>query len=340
MRFGTLATPGLHGSFEQAIAFARKAEALGFEMLGVSDSQSIFPDTYVSLTMIAKSTSRAKVGTYVTNPLTRHPTVTAGAIASVNEVSGGRAFLGIGLGDSSVENIGKRAAPVAALEEHIAVVRGLLERGEAICRGKRVFLRWRTKPVPIYIAAGGPKTLQLAGRMADGAFIQTGFTREIVERCMEHVAAGAREAGRRLEDLDIWWPVIIGIGMSREAAMKDIAFALAARAHNTFRGRLEGKGVPPQYEERLRELVARYHSSEHGDPSRPGNASLVEKLGLTEYLAERFAVAGTPREVVAQLKAMETYGVRNIFPALHGDSGFVMDRFASEVMSALRSTAP
>ena len=88
----------------------RQIEDWGFEMVGVPDAHWLWPDCYVTLTQCALNSQRLRMGTFVTNPLTRHPAVTAGAIASINELSDGRAFLGIGTGDSAVYNVGLKAA--------------------------------------------------------------------------------------------------------------------------------------------------------------------------------------------------------------------------------------
>jgi 5,10-methylenetetrahydromethanopterin reductase len=102
---------------------ARLAEHIGYDYIGVADSQSLFRELYVSLTVVAQVTSRARIGTAVTNPLTRHPAVTSSAIASIDELSNGRAFLGIGSGDSAVLNLDLRPARLAQVKEYVQAVR-------------------------------------------------------------------------------------------------------------------------------------------------------------------------------------------------------------------------
>ena len=99
VRFGLILLPEILSEFG---ATCREAEDAGFELLGVGDSQSVFREAYVSLTVAALATRRARLGPLVSNPVTRHPVVTASAISSLDEVSDGRAVLGLGSGDSAL----------------------------------------------------------------------------------------------------------------------------------------------------------------------------------------------------------------------------------------------
>src|SRR5581483_1762630 len=158
----------------------RETEDAGFDWLGVADSQSVFRELYVALTLAVLHTRRLRLGPLVTNPLTRHLVVTASAMASVDEVAGGRAVLGLGSGDSAIHTIGAPPATLAGLEESIVTL-GRLTAGETIERagGAGRARRWRvhraTRRIPIYLAAEGPRTLELAGRVADGVIVGLGI---------------------------------------------------------------------------------------------------------------------------------------------------------------------
>ena len=103
MKFGVTMFPN---NLEDVASQARLAEEMGFDYVGIADSQSLARELYVTLSVVAMSTERVMLGPTVSNPRTRHPAVASSAIASVNELSGGRAFLGIGSGDSAVLNLG------------------------------------------------------------------------------------------------------------------------------------------------------------------------------------------------------------------------------------------
>lgn len=340
MQFGTLATPGLHGDIRETVAWARRAEEAGFTLLGTADSQGLFRDVYASMAVLARETSRVRLSTHVTNPLTRHPSVTASAIATIAEISDGRAILGIGVGDSALHTIDEHNASLSVLEEYILAVKGLLGGGEAVYRGKHLFMRWKPGPVPIFVAASGPQTLRLAGRVADGVIVAGGFTPEFLGESSAHLHAGAAAVGRDAGDIEVWTPVFINVSHSRAAAIEELLFILATRANHAFRATMEGKGVPREYRAPLRELIKRYRTEEHADPGFKGNGALVKELGLTEFLAGRFAVVGTASECAEQLRALEKAGVSRVLLSLHSlptKSGWtLMDQFVKEVRPLLR----
>jgi len=208
-------------------ALCREAEDSGFDLLGVADSQSVFREMYVALTLAALNTSRVRLGPLVTNPLTRHLVVTASAVSSVDEVSGGRAILGLGSGDSAIYTLGAPPATVAGLEEAIDTLRSLTS-GEAVRRAGRIWQVHRARRrVPIYLAAEGPRTLELAGRVADGVIVGLGLTPEVIALSLAAIERGARAAGRTLADVDVWWFAKTNLADSRTAAIDHIKMALA-----------------------------------------------------------------------------------------------------------------
>ena len=201
MKFGTIEIPR---SVAGAVANARLAEAAGFDLVGVADSQSVFREVYVTAAMILSQTSRVRVGPTVTNPITRHPAVAASAIATLNEVGGGRCLFGIGSGDSAILNLGEKPYNLAGLRAATETMRRLLRGEHTEWQGRDIHTQWVPRPVPVYIAAEGPKTLELAGEVADGVICGLGLEPEVVALCLEHLRRGAERAGRSLEDLDVW----------------------------------------------------------------------------------------------------------------------------------------
>src|SRR5688572_17943123 len=134
-RFGIVFLPESLAGFGE---LCREAEASGFDWLGVADSQSVFRELYVALTLAALNTSRLRLGPLVTNPLTRHLVVTASAIASIDELSKGRMVLGIGSGDSAIYTLGAPPATVAGLEDSIVTL-GRLTSGDPVEREGRTW---------------------------------------------------------------------------------------------------------------------------------------------------------------------------------------------------------
>jgi 5,10-methylenetetrahydromethanopterin reductase len=331
-RFGIVFLPESLDGFGE---LCRETEAAGFDWLGVADSQSVFRELYVALTLAALHTSRVRLGPLVTNPQTRHLVVTASAIASVDELAGGRAVLGLGSGDSAIYTIGAPPATVAGLEDAIVTL-GRLTSGEPVEHGGRpwrVHRAWRR--VPIYLAAEGPRTLELAGRVADGVICGLGLTPAVIELCLAAIERGARAAGRRLEDLDVWWFAKTHLADSRAAAIEPIKMALAASANHAFRFTLAGKGVPAELHEPIRALQRAYNAHQH-EIAGAANASLPDRFGLTEFLVDRFAIAGTPADCRATLRRAMGAGARQFMLTgiVPDPRGFVR-RWAKEVAGAL-----
>jgi len=152
----------------------QRAESLGWDVAWQPDSQLRRRDTYVLLAAAARVTRRITLGTLLANPMNRHPTVTASSIATIDELAPGRVVLGWGVGDTAVRLAGLRPARVKELEESTRLMRALLDGEDA-----EVGAAWPARlphhrPVPIWIAAGGPRTLRMAGGVADGVFIRVG----------------------------------------------------------------------------------------------------------------------------------------------------------------------
>src|SRR5256712_9260058 len=201
----------------------RSIEAAGFDGAGILDSQMLSRDTFVVLGQAAAATSRLTLFPAVTNPFTRHPSVLAGAIQTVEELAPGRVKFVIGTGYTSASTIGRKPATLGEMRACIGTVKGLLT-GKAVdfdgTPGRLGFTAGRR--IPVIMAASGPKAIEVAGEVADGALLLVGFNRGIVQTALEHLERGAKRSGRRLEDLEIIWAVRTGtaatVGEARRLA--------------------------------------------------------------------------------------------------------------------------
>jgi 5,10-methylenetetrahydromethanopterin reductase len=183
-------------SVDAFAADVQRAEALGWDAALQPDSQLRRRDTYVLLAAAARATTRITLGTLLANPINRHSTVTAGSIATIDELAPGRVLLGWGVGDTAVRLAGLKPAKMAELESSTRLMRKLLD-GEGVEVGAAAPARLpHHRPVPIWIAAGGPKTLRMAGGCADGVFIRVGTHAANIARSIELIRAGAKDAGR------------------------------------------------------------------------------------------------------------------------------------------------
>jgi 5,10-methylenetetrahydromethanopterin reductase len=183
-------------SVDVFVADVRRAEQLGWDAALQPDSQLRRRDTYVLLAAAARATERIALGPLLANPVNRHPTVTASSIATIDELAPGRVLLGWGVGDTAVRLAGLKPARVKELEASTRLMRALLD-GEAVEVGAARPARLpHHRPVPIWIAAGGPKTLRMAGSVADGVFIRVGTHAANIATAVEAIRAGAADADR------------------------------------------------------------------------------------------------------------------------------------------------
>jgi 5,10-methylenetetrahydromethanopterin reductase len=314
-RFGFSIAPGEPLGVGREVA---EAEALGYDRVGVWDSPALFRDPWVTLASVARDTSRIRLGTWVTNPLTRHPVVTASAAAALDDLAPGRAYIGIGSGDTGVSHLGGVPAPLARLREYVVALRRLLEEGTAEYEGQRVRLGWACRRIPLLVAAHGPRSLRLAGAIGDGVIVGLGITPEVIRGSLDLIERGAREAGRSLDDLDVWftchWSVDGAAGASRR-----VAAVVASFASHVARTGVEGKFVPDEYREGLLALGAAYDKVTHGAvPERQlqDYAELAERLGVAAYLRQRFALAGAPGEIAAAIREAMRAGATNFDGAI------------------------
>lgn len=177
-------------------------EGMRFEELWLTDSSLHARYVYVYLALAARRTSGLQLGTAVTNPVSRHPAVTATAFATINELAGGRAVMGIGAGDRPLLSLGEKPARLARLEGAIEAIREIWAGKHVDYQGDGFSLvdAHMREPgptsMPVYMSASGPKTLQLAGRVADGVVLLAGLHPEGLQWAIDHIDRGVEEAGR------------------------------------------------------------------------------------------------------------------------------------------------
>ena len=317
--------------------WCRASEEAGFERIGMVDSQAIYRELYISCVAGMQATQSIQLGPRVTNALTRHPTVTASALLTLNELAPGRVFAGLGTGDSAVFNIGLKPVKLAALGEFTACLRALLRGESTNYQGHELKLTWGKADIPIYIAGHGPKTLELAGEYADGVIVGTGVGDDVVRHAHASISAGAARTGRKLDDLDVWWALSAYIGNSRDEALSVIRMLLAAKANHLARFPEQDKQVPPEYKDILERIHKGYNYLEHQKPgAETTNAALVRESGLESYLADRYAIVGTADDCLATIERMAGYGVKKIWLNVHFDDKLGFIRRWRDVMTQLR----
>ena len=228
LRYGTGA--GRHETMRDIGEYAAAAEQYGFEHLTIVDDINLNRDVYVLLAAAAMATSKILLGPGVTHPYTRHPVQTAVAVGSIHELSGGRAFLGLGAGHL-YKLIGLNNAKIDDIREVARIARHL-SRGDEVelKNGTRVRCPWMKDPYPIYLGAEGPRSLQLAGEVADATWIQ-GLHPTMLKWRMDNIEKGLEVSRRSRDDIDIWLRAAVVLADSKEEGREVARSFVATKAH-------------------------------------------------------------------------------------------------------------
>ena len=331
IRFGTGTTPRDLNSY---LSWLDVAEGCGYDLLTTGDSQSLWADPFVAMTVAAQRTTRPRLAITVSNPMTRHPAVVASSSTAIQQLCGDRFVYGIGSGDSALRNVGVRPARLAELEEYVRCVQAMCDGRPATYLGAQQQLRWDHRPTPVWLAAEGPKTLEMAGRIAQGVVLSNSLTRQALERNLLHVRRGAESVGRGLDDIEVWCMANVVPAEIEEAGINQIRSVLAGTANHVFRFTVEGKGLPADLVPRVQELKRRYDSGHHASPATAAhNAALVDELGLTSFLARQSTIAGPIEHCIERLHEIADAGIRQVIVAQFvPDPIAFMQAFASKVL--------
>lgn len=326
---------------ERLASIAQMAERLGYDYLWLADER-FFREVYASLTLCALRTERIKLGPCVTDPYSRHPALTAMAIATLDEMSGQRAVLGMGAGVSGFRELGiSSARSGVALREAVELIRRLLTGETVTYAGSTVRFdggRLDFKPVrpdiPVYIASQRAVGCRAAGRVADGAIMQGCVAERLLAFFRDTVGAGAREAGRDPGAIDLVARINVCIGDDRAAARRlmkpTIVRSLAAQRPDFFTFATAGLTVPPALTTRLEGL-----SYTH-DPTPLREAA----EDLPEEFVDAVTLAGSPDEVAAGVIRLGQTGITQfmLYPlAVDGRVETTIERFQHDVMPLVRA---
>ena len=310
------------------------AERLGYDTAWITDSHLICRELWVTLAACATATSRIRLGPGVTVPHSRHVSVTASAIATLHDLAPGRVVIGVGTGGSSAQTMGLSLAQVgkaATLERTAVALRRLLQgqtaRFETGIEGR---LAWLDAPraIPIYLAGSGPRMLETAGRLGDGAIVYATVSPDVLKVALERVVAGARAAGRAPGDLDValWAPM--SIGRDRERARDHARGRVASACRHPLPVRLSDED-----EAAMRRVRESYDAYQHA------TAAARHRTLVTDRLVDLMALAGTPDDVAAQVGRLRgVAGLARViaFPQAPGDGFAAREQILTMFVEAVR----
>lgn len=314
---------------DEFIDLIKLADELGYGGVWVADSQSVFRDAFMALTLFSQHSRQMQLATGVSNVITRHPAVLANSFATLDEISGGRAILGIGVGDSAIYNIGQKPAKLKRLEEVIGVVRKLMKGECAEFDGVELKVSWPPRPVPVVIACTGPRSLQLAGRIADGVLFQVGSDPNLVRYAIKNIQAGAREAGRDPGEVKLYQRLACAVSDDR-AQVRTEARGYASVAASTIYNAIPREDIPQPLWEDLHTMKQSYDYQQHGSME-------AKQAGLiTDRILDAVAIAGTAEEAVPRFRELMELGVNNfVLPVATRDPAAIISKLARDVIPAL-----
>ena len=333
MDFGFTLKPD--SSIERTADLARRAEAGGFTYGWLFDSHVLWREPYVLLTLMAQATQRMRLGTCVTNPATREPSVTASCLAVLDELSDGRMDLGIGRGDSARRVLGKPPATMKTLEEAINVIRGLVEGRTVAYEGSELQLPWAGKwTLPVWVAGYGPMAIGMTGRVADGLILQLADP-DLIRWFVGQLRDAERTAGRAPGSVRVQAAAPAHVGPRDDGRERTRWFPALVSNHVVD---LVNKYPREQLPESLTGYVrdrSGYDYLHHAEVGS-SNAAFVD-----DEVADRFSVLGDTGEHVAKLHELADAGVDqfNIY-LMNGDEERQLEIYGREIVPQLAGVGP
>lgn len=298
---------------------ARVAEECGFSHMTLVDQPNLSRDVYVMMTIAALNTHRIQIGHGVTDPYTYRPWVIANATASINELSGGRAFVGIGAGGAWGKVMKPR--PMREIREAIQFIKEYMAGKDAEFQGARMHSEWSHRQVPVYMAADGPRASELAGELADGVIFGS-IHPEKVKWHMELIEKGAEKAGRDPSEIDTWARTLIYVAESKEKARREVASYAATWAYSNYFGIFQWENPDvvdlrrrlDRVEPGLIDELKRVHDA--FDPYEHEITDASHALLISQQTIDAFMLTGTPEDICERIEELGQLGVKNISTVL------------------------
>jgi alkanesulfonate monooxygenase SsuD/methylene tetrahydromethanopterin reductase-like flavin-dependent oxidoreductase (luciferase family) len=354
MEFGTL----IFTKPQRAISDTKRLEERGYDRAWFPDSQMIWGDVYACMALAAANTRRIQLATGVSIASNRIPPVTVHSIATINEIAPGRVMLGFGTGHTGRRVMGLPPVKFADFREQTRVIRDLLKTGEATTQAEGLTRKIRylhrdlrfinlDGPIPLYVAANGPKTLGLAGEFGDGIITTGVFTPERLRTVFRHADEGAQAAGRALDKklpcISLSHTCVLKPGEAIDSArvIKMVGPWVITCLHAIAAGYAKPRSLPLAARQ-VYDAYANYIANLPGPPEQRylelhnGHCTFVPARERRFVNADTIAATTlvAPREeVLERLRALEHEGLTGVFlnPPYEGFDEYVHD-FAREII--------
>jgi alkanesulfonate monooxygenase SsuD/methylene tetrahydromethanopterin reductase-like flavin-dependent oxidoreductase (luciferase family) len=346
IRFGYFGGP--HNDYD----FCKMAEDLGVDALAWGESPTQFADPHLCMLQAAQHTKTALLGTVVTCPGLRHPATHANTLQELQRVSGGRMFCGIGTGDLALIEMGEEPYKMTEFVKYAAAVKELAAGRDVDWNGHT--LRMRTppaKPVPIWFGADGPRGIAEAGRVADGIVIAQAGSTDVVLTAIARARAAAEDAGRSIDDLDIWFMLrvvpteiedgAIYIDGFDEYATRALRFMWRTAGSPTREQGLaaillnqRGYRIDPDIADRICDFNARW--DERCAFGSKHHVELMDELKLRDFAGRYFFISGPPDHIAERTQALIDAGARNFFTPFMAGDRYQLARETAQILNRLR----
>ena len=320
----------------RVVGLTRKAEDLGFGYAWTFDSHILWQEPYVIHSQMLSATEKIVVGPFVTNPVSRDPSVTASTFATLNDTFGNRTICGIGRGDSVVRVLGRKPTTLRQLEEAMHVIKELAEGREVDYSGVKVSIPWvNDGKLDVWMAGYGPRALSLIGRKADGFILQLADP-VILDWTMQHVHDAARDAGRDPKSVKVCVaaPAYVGEDLTHQ---RDQCRWFGGMVGNHVADLVARYGEDSEVPHALTGYIkARegYDYSHHGQADNPATDFVPNEI------VDRFCLLGTVEDHVMKLNELKDLGADqfNVY-LMHDAMEETLEAYGEEIIPALGSKA-
>ncbi|MDO9044236.1 MAG: 5,10-methylenetetrahydromethanopterin reductase [Methanobacteriaceae archaeon] len=294
MKFGIEFVP--NEPIEKIVKLVKLAEDVGFEYAWITDHYNN-KNVYETLALIAAGTETIKMGPGVTNPYVRSPAITASAMTTLDELSNGRAVLGIGPGDKATfDSLGiPWDKPVSTVKNAIEMMTTLMAGGKTESGAQLGGTKAVQEKIPIYMGAQGPMMLKTAGGFSDGALINASNPKDY-EAAVPLIKEGASAAGKSIDDVDVAAYTCTSIDDDAAKALGAAKIVVAFIAAGSPPPVLERHGLAPDTGAKIGEMI--------------GKGDFGGAIGaVSDDLMEAFSIVGTPDDLIPKIEALGEQGV-------------------------------
>jgi probable F420-dependent oxidoreductase len=313
----------------RVVDLARQAENLGFRYVWTFDSHLLWEEPFVIYSQILSSTRKVIVGPMVTNPATRDWTVTASLFATLNEMFGNRTVCGIGRGDSAVRVTNGRPTTLATLREAVHVIRELANGREVEYRGSHLRFPWGVESrLDVWVAAYGPKALQLTGEVADGFILQLADP-DVTAWTIKEVLEAAEGAGRDPASITICVaaPAYVGDDLAHS---RDQCRWFGGMVGNHVADIVARYGDSSEVPRALTDYIKGRQDYDYNEHGRAGN---THTTFVPDEIVDRFCLLGPPAAHVDRLLELKSLGVDQFAIYLQHDAkDSTLQAYAEHIM--------